>query len=244
MTVVRRSATETPPLAVLLDYNGTLSSDEHLIAQLYVNVLASANIRIDSAWYFGVAAGLADVELVDEAARHAGRSLTIRERDRLVALKVKRYCAAVREQPTVPSEARAFVGALARAGVPLAIVSAAPRAEIEAGLDAAGLAAKLPTVIAVEDVTDPKPSPDGYLRAVRELGLDRTHVLAIEDSRTGLAAARAAQLSTVAVRGTVPDDELELLADRVVDRLDAQLAAELLEPGWRGLPDARTLPDP
>ena len=52
-----------------------------------------------------------------------------------------------------------------------------------------------------------KPAPDVYLKALQQLQLDESRVIAIEDSQTGLAAARAAGLVTVISRNTLTRDE-------------------------------------
>lgn len=52
--------------------------------------------------------------------------------------------------------------------------------------------------ISADDVAQHKPAPDCYLRALTELRPDRA--LAVEDTATGVAAARAAGLPVIAVR--------------------------------------------
>lgn len=51
--------------------------------------------------------------------------------------------------------------------------------------------------LALDDMREPKPSPAPYLQACERLGLAPAHVLAIEDSETGLRSAVAAGLATV-----------------------------------------------
>ena len=44
-----------------------------------------------------------------------------------------------------------------------------------------------------------KPAPDVYVEAARQLAVDPTHAVAIEDSAPGVAAARAAGMAVVAI---------------------------------------------
>lgn len=63
-----------------------------------------------------------------------------------------------------------------------------------------------------------KPHPEGYLTAAKLLGVQPLRCLAIEDTPTGVKAAKAAGMFVIAVGHTVP---LEMLheADQVVERI-------------------------
>ena len=53
--------------------------------------------------------------------------------------------------------------------------------------------------VAGDEVPAPKPAPDAYLAAARALGADPADCVALEDSNTGVAAARAAGMSVIGV---------------------------------------------
>lgn len=65
-----------------------------------------------------------------------------------------------------------------------------------------------PVIVAGDMVAQKKPAPDVYQLALSRLGLGPEHCLAIEDSRNGVLAARAAGLKVVGVRSayTIGDD--------------------------------------
>ncbi|ACZ90071.1 HAD family hydrolase [Streptosporangium roseum] len=92
---------------------------------------------------------------------------------------------------------------LGAAGVPVALVSASPRRIVDMVLRTVG-AERFRLVVAAEDTARGKPLPDPYLRAAAALGVDPSECVAVEDSPTGLAAARAAGCRVVAVPGGVP----------------------------------------
>ncbi|MEV4183811.1 HAD family phosphatase [Streptosporangium canum] len=92
---------------------------------------------------------------------------------------------------------------LGAAGVPVALVSASPRRIVDMVLRTVG-AERFRLVVAAEDTERGKPLPDPYLRAAAALGVDPAECVAVEDSPTGLAAARAAGCRVVAVPGDVP----------------------------------------
>jgi sugar-phosphatase len=73
-------------------------------------------------------------------------------------------------------------------------------------------------IVAADDVTMCKPSPEPYLTAAHRLGVDPRAAVAIEDSAAGLVAARAAGMRTIALT-TTSAPHLLTDADRVVATL-------------------------
>ena len=86
-----------------------------------------------------------------------------------------------------------------RGRVPVAVASNSPRSFVESALTSAGLDDLFTHVFAAEDVVHAKPAPDLYLAACKGLGADPARSVAFEDSRTGVASARAAGLYIVGV---------------------------------------------
>lgn len=89
----------------------------------------------------------------------------------------------------------------------LAVVSGTWRDNVTTVLLASGLADAFLVIVAKEDVQNPKPEPDGYLLALERLGIPADSAIALEDSPTGLNAARAAGIPVVAVGHRRPDPE-------------------------------------
>ena len=86
-----------------------------------------------------------------------------------------------------------------RGRVPIAVASNSPRSFVETALASAGLDDLFTEVFAAEDVVHPKPAPDLYLTACAALGADPVRSVAFEDSRTGVASARAAGMHVAGV---------------------------------------------
>jgi beta-phosphoglucomutase-like phosphatase (HAD superfamily) len=70
-----------------------------------------------------------------------------------------------------------------------------------------------------DDVEQPKPAPDLYLAATRCLGVAPAEAIAIEDSQSGVEAARAAGLHCVAVPSALTAGHDLSAADLVLDSL-------------------------
>lgn len=74
-----------------------------------------------------------------------------------------------------------------------------------------------PVLVAADHVHRGKPDPEPYLLAAERLGVDPAQCLVVEDAPSGLAAARAAGMASLAVTTTTPRPELR--ADAVVGTL-------------------------
>jgi beta-phosphoglucomutase len=212
--------TARTPRALLLDFNGTLSHDEHLLYEIYAGLFAEQGRPLSPEQYERELAGLAEHELIR---RWLG------DRDDLAALvaeRVQRYCTLAGDGSTIAPAAREAVR-LAAAHVTVAVVSGAARVEIEQVLSGAHLTDEISAVVADGDTEHGKPHPDCYLLALDRLGLDPGDAVAVEDTESGIAAARAAGIRVVAVRGTMADDRLAA-AEAVVDVLSPALVRSLL----------------
>jgi HAD superfamily hydrolase (TIGR01509 family) len=119
----------------------------------------------------------------------------------------------------------ALLRALRGAGVAVGLVSNSRRRFVELGVATAGLADLFDTIVTAEDVARPKPAPDAYLAAARELGADPAACVVLEDSPTGLAAGRAAGALTIGIP-SLPGVTLE--ADVVASSLEDEAV-------WRAL---------
>ncbi len=203
-----------PPDAIVFDFNGTLSDDEPILCRIFAELFAEQGRPLSEREYYDELAGLSDPEIV--------RRWLGRDAPDVVAQRIERYRAAVADGSTVSEETRAAVRYAAER-VPVAVVSGAARPEIEPVLAAAGLPGLL--VVPAEDVTNGKPAPDGYRRALELLDVERA--VAVEDTEAGVAAAKAAGLHVVALTRTLPPERLRD-ADELADRLDVELIRRLL----------------
>ncbi|HYN63170.1 MAG TPA: HAD-IA family hydrolase, partial [Candidatus Limnocylindrales bacterium] len=86
----------------------------------------------------------------------------------------------------------------------------------------AGFSNAFDAVVSADDVAHHKPAPDLYLLVCERLGIDPADTLALEDTTSGIAAAKAAGLTCIAVPQFAETDVSE--ADRVIDSLELLLA--------------------
>ncbi len=96
--------------------------------------------------------------------------------------------------------ARDLLEGLKAQGTPIGLVSNSPLAFVVRSLEIVGFADIFDAVVSGHDVAAPKPAPDPYLEGCRRLGVEPgPSVIALEDSPTGVTAARAAGLTVIGV---------------------------------------------
>jgi HAD superfamily hydrolase (TIGR01509 family) len=113
-----------------------------------------------------------------------------------------------------------LLDAVRAAGMPVGVASNSAREFVEHVLSVAGLLdGHFDVVVTANDVERPKPAPDLYLAACAALGAEPERSAALEDSATGVAAARAAGMFVVAVPyfPDLPIDGASLTVDTLAD---------------------------
>jgi HAD superfamily hydrolase (TIGR01509 family) len=121
--------------------------------------------------------------------------------------------------------ARELLERLRRRGTPIGLVSNSPLAFVRRSLEIVGFVDRFDVVISAHEVAAPKPAPDPYLEACRRLGVDAgPAVVALEDSPTGVAAARAAGLTVIGVPSLegIELAEAHSIAESLLDDVIAQ----------------------
>ena len=104
---------------------------------------------------------------------------------------------------------------------PRALVTGSSRVEVAQVLPLIGDEARFEVIVAAEDITASKPSPEGYRRACAALGLPPRACVVVEDSVAGIEAGRAAGCIVLAVRAGNFAGWDQSGAHRVIDTLDA-----------------------
>lgn len=94
--------------------------------------------------------------------------------------------------------------------VPYCVASNGDHAKVNFTLDHTGLLGRFEgRIFTAEDVERPKPAPDLFLHAARTLGADPKSTTVIEDTPTGIAAAKSAGMRAVGFAAMIPADRLQ-----------------------------------
>ena len=116
--------------------------------------------------------------------------------------------------------ARELLERLRERGTPIGLVSNSPLRFVRRSIEIVGFENLFDVVLSAHEVAAPKPAPDPYIEACRRLGVEPgPSVVALEDSPTGVAAARAAGLTVIGVPSIegIALEEAHHLAESLLD---------------------------
>jgi beta-phosphoglucomutase len=219
--------------AVIFDFDGVLADSEPLHYRAFQEVLAPLGLGHSYERYLEHFIGFDDRDAFREVFREANRTLDETALIGLIRAKSLAFKAIVTKGVQSFPGAVSLVRDLVRNEVPLAIASGALSDEIRLILRVLDLDSAFHIIVAADEVKRSKPDPESYHLACKRLqgfgvnsALDRHNCVVIEDTATGIQAARSAGLFCVAVTHTAPAELLDA-ADHLVDSLE-QLSFQVL----------------
>ena len=177
--------------AVVFDFDGVIADSEPLHFRAFRDGLAEKGLILSEHEYYAQYLGFSDAEAFAAMAADRGVEWSAEFVAELVAAKAVRLEALERDHSVLfPGARRAILG-LAQA-CPLAIASGALGAEIRRVLTKEQLDKHFATIVAADDTSASKPSPEPYRLAVEQLSavigqtLRPEECVAVEDSTWGL----------------------------------------------------------
>lgn len=201
--------------AVIFDMDGLLVDSEPLWVRAEIDVFGSVGVALtehDCARTRGLR--------VDDVVAYwyeRRRWNDVSPRD-LEARLVARVVELVRTEGQAKPGVAEALAAAREGGRKVALASSSPSVIIDAVLDRLGISFDL--ALSAEHEPLGKPHPGIFLRVAERLGVAPTSCLVLEDSMTGVIAAKAARMTCIAVPEAYPDhDPRFVLADEIVGSL-------------------------
>src|SRR5262245_62014343 len=198
--------------AVLWDMDGTLIDSEEFHWISWRDTLASEGITITREQFLS-SFGQRNDSIIP---RWLGTAATPERIERISNAKEERYRYLLRQHgiSALPGVAN-WVQRLHKEGWLQAIASAAPRANVDAVLEALSATHIFQGIVSAEDVHQGKPDPEVYLTAAARLGVSPDRCIVVEDAVAGVEGARRARMKSIGVSHNSAD----LPADVVVQSL-------------------------
>ncbi|WP_281647784.1 HAD family phosphatase [Parendozoicomonas sp. Alg238-R29] len=211
---------QTLPSAILLDMDGTLFDSEAMYRTLWKKTAREYGIDLNDEVYKKFIGARYDqcLEFIQEL---GGEGFDIQGFLDLI----NRY-----EKDVLPPPPKSgvieFLSWIENNNIPKAVVTSSGTERSELTLSTIGGKNRFDAVITGNDVQNPKPSPEPYLKACKTLGVTPQHTLAIEDSNTGALSAMSAGCPTVIVPDMLPiHNEVRNQCLLIIESLD-------ILPGW------------
>src|SRR5690242_9197927 len=182
--------------AVLWDLDGTLVDSEEHHWRAWKETLDREGISITHQDFLASFGQRNDAIL----SKWLGKGAEPESIERIGEAKEIRYRDLVRSEGLAPLPGAAeWVERLHHQGWRQAIASSAPRANVDAVLDALGLRRWFQATVSAEDVTAGKPDPQVFLIAASRVGAEPHFCVVVEDARAGIEAARRAGMKSIGV---------------------------------------------
>jgi HAD superfamily hydrolase (TIGR01509 family) len=211
----------TAPEAVIFDNDGLLLDTESVWTRAEHDLFERREIEFtptDKRELVGTSAEIAGGILERRLGEPGRAAELIEELNELVVAELEHGVEAM-------VGARELLERLGQRGTPLGLVSNSPIRFVRRSLEIVGLDGRFDVVLSAHEVAAPKPAPDPYLEACRRLSVEAgPSVVALEDSPTGVAAARAAGLTVIGIPSLegIALDEAHHLAESLLDDIVAR----------------------
>ncbi|MEW6493522.1 MAG: HAD-IA family hydrolase [Cyanobacteriota bacterium] len=224
--------------AILFDLDGTLVNTDSLHYQTWQDVLRDYGLEIEQAFYKAKISGRLNPIIVQDLLPH----LSFEEGQQLADYKEARF----REIALSLTPLAGLLDLLAwidTHGLKKAVVTNAPRKNVEFMLEVLKLANRFDTVVLAEDATAGKPDPACYKLILNQFDIGTTEAkslkgdfaIAFEDSPSGIQSAVGAGIYTIGVASTYDPNILSSAGAAMVipDFRDKKLWQRLEE--WVGI---------
>lgn len=212
-------------LGILFDYNGVIANDEHLHEIAFQRVLAPLGINLTPDVYRAHFLGRTDLAGYESLRTTFPDILAAADLNELVKRKQAHYQELLPDADILYPKVSEVLESLARQ-FRMVIVTSSFRNEVVPVLAQHHLDKLFSAIVTADMIKKSKPDPEGYLLGLAAINLSATQVVVIEDSPSGVRAARNAGLKVIAVAQTSSPDRLNE-ADIIVDSVQ-KLTPELI----------------
>jgi HAD superfamily hydrolase (TIGR01509 family) len=199
-----------PVELVIFDCDGVLIDSERLAIEVDVRVLHELGWPLNRDEVIERFVGRSDRDTQAAIEAHLGRALTPDWERRYRQLYEQVFAAEL-------APVAGVLEALDRIALPSCVASSGTHEYLRYTLRLTGLYERFAgRIFSAEDVARGKPAPDVFLYAAKRMGVDPADCVAVEDSRSGVEAARAAGMRVAAFAGGLTPAELLYGANTIV----------------------------
>ena len=203
------------PEAVLFDMDGLMLDSERAIIDCWREAARDLAVEVDDGLWFRMI-GMHEQDYVPLMLRTMSDIQVQALRDGCYARYHQRIEDGIPLQPHVMD----VLSDLRLRDMPRAVVTSTQRLRADRKLATSGIASFFGIVVTGSDVAEPKPAPEGYLKAAAALGVDPARCVVFEDSAFGVRAALAAGMTPIQVPDLIePDETTRALGHRIVANL-------------------------
>jgi HAD superfamily hydrolase (TIGR01509 family) len=205
---------------VIFDCDGVLVDSEYLSAQVLVETFAEIGVSIDLPFVYTHFLGHSFSSVAAKFAKLHGTGVRDSFETDYRANLLRRFNSDLKPMPGV-------IGVLDSLAIPYCVATGSSPLRVTRSLEVTGLASRVKDrVFTTTMVTSGKPAPDIFLHVARKMQVPASQCLVIEDSASGIEAAKAAGMMVWQFTGGCHFQHgynhqgTEHLVDRIFDRMD------------------------
>lgn len=202
---------------IIFDMDGVLSDTQPIHSRVESELLRQHGIELSADEITREFAGTSSEEMFPQVFGRYGKRVD--HLQELVERKWQMMTKICRGRIRPMPGALDLVAALRQRGLPLAVASSSTRFYIEMVLEELGLRNAFRVIVSADEVAHGKPDPDIFLLAAERLGVPPQSCLVIEDSVSGMRAARSAGMYCIGLV-TSGNHRADLPAGLLVKALD------------------------
>jgi HAD superfamily hydrolase (TIGR01509 family) len=198
--------------AVIFDLDGTIIKSEKEWGMAFTTVLERLGVKIDGSDPHTPGIAIKSNWQSFLTKYNIKTTKTVEELETLTYIEYEKLIPTV----TLNYGVMEFMDVLKESGLPLALATLTNWETAEKILERFGLNDYFENITTGEEVLNPKPAPDIFLVASEKLGVPPIDCLVIEDSRSGITAAKEADMKVIAISDGEDVSSVEG-ADLIVD---------------------------
>ncbi len=198
--------------AALLDMDGILVDSEPLHCKAWSEVAHFMGASLPPE-FFHKYVGIGNTKVAEDLISMTKTELS---KEEIVEQKTNVYLGLIRSIKPMEGIVE-FLTKLKKNHLSIGVVSSSPRKEVVSTLQYAGIFSFFETVTSKEDARETKPAPDLYKAALRKMNLQPTECVAVEDSESGVGAAKSAGIYCIAIPHKLSASQNFKKADLVIE---------------------------
>jgi len=200
--------------AVIFDSDGVLVDTEKISTRAYKEIIEKIGIKLTPEEH-KEKIGITSKEFFRRIFDRRG----IKENPDIVADEKSRKFYELLKEEKIPvfEGVINLIRVLREKNIKLAIATSASRDRANMILEKTGISKEIGVIITANDIIHGKPNPEIYLLAAKELGINPSNAVVIEDAKSGVESAKRAGMFCVAKNNNVGQDLSK--ADIIVDSI-------------------------
>ncbi len=213
--------------AIILDMDGVIVDSEPIHAESFRMFLDNLNVSYTEEFINDLVGHSVDSNI--QAVNQEYLSENPLDIKKGVKIRDALYLGLITDRPLKPLDGiEDLILFCKKKGIKLGLASSSVQEQVDAILDSLSQNSKqkinyqtvFDVTVSGDEVSQKKPAPDIYHKAIQTLGIDRDKCMAIEDSEAGIISAKANDIFCIALRNQFLKENKTLAADLVINSIN------------------------